>query len=393
MVRAHYWSLLAGSVLLGGCIGGAPPISSIKTPPTVLISTPSEGTSFMQAEPIVFEGLAQSMKYTPDLLLHTWTTGAVTMCETSAVATDGAATCNWTFQDFGEHTITVSVTDPDSEFAEDTVTIVIIENTPPTIEVQEPVADGVYPVDEPVDVTVVVDDVEDGSGDLELVVLNSYTDSTGATVEETLTDLDTDVPDDGKVSTSTDMLQPGVNELTFTVTDLLGSYASETFMITLNQPPTAPVVAIEPDPAIAQEGLTAVIAQESEDPDGDAVSYDYVWAIDGVDVGSPLTKNTMDAGLTQRGETVRVTVTPYDVHGAYGEEFFTEIVIGNALPSVATCELQPSSPTSSEELTAVGGGWLDADGDPETYTYNWLYKDGGNGGMRTAAPGSKAAQR
>ncbi len=142
----HHSSVIPGILLLifaCGCSGDAD-FKPIPTPPTVVISAPTSGSSFMQLEPILFEGKGLSTKYTPDLLLHTWTSGAVTMCETSEAPADGLINCAWAFEDFGEHTITVTITDPDSEFATDTIVIDIIENNPPTIVIEDPIADEVY---------------------------------------------------------------------------------------------------------------------------------------------------------------------------------------------------------------------------------------------------------
>lgn len=336
----------------------------------------------MQLEPILFEGKGLSTKYTPDLLLHTWTSGAVTMCETSEAPADGLINCAWAFEDFGEHTITVTITDPDSEFATDTIVIDIIENNPPTIVIEDPIADEVYDFETPIFVKAIVDDQEDASDLLKLTLKNTYVDEDGISVEEEVTDLDTTPPpytagNDGNFQGTTSQLKAGVNELTFTVTDTLGSYASETLLITLNTPPLSPIITLEPNPAITADALTTVIVQESDDPDGDTVSYQYVWYIDGVDQQQPLSKNTMDANIIQRDQTVKVSVTPYDTHGSYGTEVSAELVVSNALPSLSSCEIQDSAPTSADDLVVVAGGWSDIENDPESYTYDWMTEENG----------------
>ena len=51
------------------------------------------------------------------------------------------------------------------------------------------------------------------------------------------------------------------------------------------------------------------------------------------------------------------------------------LTVGNALPSITDCQITPSSPASTDVLTASASGWSDPDNDPEGYTYNWRIKD------------------
>jgi len=297
---------LVGCLWATGCSGVKDGSwTTINSPPTVIIQEPSDGSSFRTAEPILFKALAQSTIYTPDQLSHTWTTGPTTICETAIVGSDGYATCSWTFYDFGEQTVTVNVVDPNSDFGATTVTINIVENFPPTITVNSPIADGIYDSSELIDIDLQLDDPEDAADELTIDIVSAIDGTT-----EPL-NVPAEVPSDGHYKTSV-ALAPGEQQLTFTVTDTLGAYASASFLVVVTQSPSAPVVSIAPDPARSGEQLNAQIEVESSDPDGDAITYSYSWTIDGAQLSFPSTKDFVDLGTTQRGENVELWVTPSD---------------------------------------------------------------------------------
>ncbi len=68
----------------------------------------------------------------------------------------------------------------------------------------------------------------------------------------------------------------------------------------LSSPPTAPTVAIEPESPTADDALRCVIVQESVDPDEQAVTYRFDWAVDGSWLG--LDSADLSADQTRSGE-------------------------------------------------------------------------------------------
>jgi len=369
MARAKSAAMIFSLAWLSGCMSDITKdgFFSISSPPTVLIQEPSDGSSFRTAEPILFKALAQSTVHTPNELLHTWTAGPVTICETQKVGADGYATCAWAFDDFGEHTVTVSVVDPNSDFGSHTVTINIVENFPPTIEVIQPVADGIYDTSELIPIELLLDDPEDFADELS-VTASSSVDGTLSTP--------TEVPSDGVYSTGIS-LSPGEHLLNFTVTDTLGAYASSSFLIAVTQSPSAPVVSITPDPARTGEQVNVQIDTPSSDPDGDTVTYSYTWSIAGVQLNYPTTKDFIDAGTTERGEDIELWVTPNDGY-LDGPPGYALMTVSNGIPQITDCDISPVNPLSHEDLVASPSGWSDVDGDSAEYTYNWLIKESGN---------------
>lgn len=86
---------------------------------------------------------------------------------------------------------------------------------------------------------------------------------------------------------------------------LLGVYA------TTNEAPGAPVLKWKDDPAFTTTKLDIQIATEAVDPDGDAVSYAFVWKKNG-EVQADKASRTIPAKEVRVGETWEVIVTPDD---------------------------------------------------------------------------------
>ena len=83
----------------------------------------------------------------------------------------------------------------------------------------------------------------------------------------------------------------------------------------VDDPPSAPVVAISPVRPRDGEPLTCAITTASVDPNGDPVTYRYAWEVGGSVVGST---ETLAADQTPEGATVTCAVTPV-ANGLDGE--------------------------------------------------------------------------
>jgi len=78
----------------------------------------------------------------------------------------------------------------------------------------------------------------------------------------------------------------------------------------LNQPPSQPVVEIQPASPDDGDDLECTITTPSVDPEGYTVIYLYEWEVDGSPSG--LTADTVDSSETLVGEEWTCTVTPHD---------------------------------------------------------------------------------
>lgn len=112
--------------------------------------------------------------------------------------------------------------------------------------------------------------------------------------------------------------------VTVTATSSTGcSDSASDDVVVANSLPTAPGVTISGTPT---EGgtLTATISIASTDPDGDALTYEYDWAVDGATM--PCNTSTYCLSMTA-GQLISVVVTPHDGEG-FGPSDSASVVVG-----------------------------------------------------------------
>lgn len=135
----------------------------------------------------------------------------------------------------------------------------------------------------------------------------------------------------------------------------------------VNTPPTVGGVSVTPDTPRPEEVLTCV-AVGVEDPDGDTVTYEVVWYVDGVEVG---TGETFDTTGYVRGDAVSCVVTPTDGTGDGDPVASDPVALGNALPTVDAVLLSPDPATETSVFTCLPGGVDDTDGDTVSLQWQW----------------------
>jgi len=145
-----------------------------------------------------------------------------------------------------------------------------------------------------------------------------------------------------------------------TVTVRAGNETGSATVVIGNAPPQ--VASVEITPAVVYAGTDITAKPNASDPDGDNIRYDYLWAINDVEVteNSPLLKGER----LKKGDRVTLVVTP-----SYGEEKGSPYRV-----NVAT--VRNASPffvsTPPESFSAVQYTYRasakDPDGDKITYT-------------------------
>ena len=143
----------------------------------------------------------------------------------------------------------------------------------------------------------------------------------------------------------------------------------------LDDPPSAPVIAITPLAPTTTDDLVATITTPSVDPEGAVIHYTYAWSKNGVLVPA-LTTDTVPAAATAAAETWSVDVTPDDglQPGPAGHASVTiaGVVTGNRPPTILSAAISPATPRTSDVLSlAVATQDLDV-GDTVTLTYAWF---------------------
>jgi hypothetical protein len=134
--------------------------------------------------------------------------------------------------------------------------------------------------------------------------------------------------------------------------------------------PEGGAVTITPVVPAAGAALRAEITTEAIDPDGDAVTYTYVWSVD----GEPVEVDGADvpAGRSAAAERWSVAVTASDGEHA-GTPFEASVVVGNEAPVAPPIAFSTSY--ADERLELVLEEPVDPDGDPLDLSLTW-YQDG-----------------
>jgi len=343
-----------------------------EAPLVVTISSPADGASFIEGEQILFEALVSAGETTDVASLqHSWIAGSSPLCDTATVApysstydgseANGIAECLATFDAEGEYVVEVTVTNPsNSDTTEATTTVVIEYNNPPTVTLNTPSEGDTFTAADQVVVNATVSDVEDDESDLSIQVTSSR---------------DGDLEAFESPSTAGDYteafgLTSGSHLVKVIATDTAGKTGEAYATVYINSPPGQPLVEISPDPAISGDTLSASITATATDPDGDSLSYDYTWLVDGAEYSTGVP--SVPANIIQRGEYWEVRVSANDGYDS-GPEASAAITIGNALPEILSVSLNPSTPGTEDDVVAEPQNWTDPEGDPERYRYEWTF--------------------
>lgn len=190
----------------------------------------------------------------------------------------------------------------------------------------------------------------------------AWTDAGGAVLDVSRADTD------GIARFTIESPEPGGHAVTLSATDLDGGVGTATVSFTVGGAPSAPGVAIEPETPRSIDALEAVIAEDAVDPEGDPLTYRYVWTVDGED--AELSDADIPAEETARGEVWAVEVYAND--GSFeGLPGSAEVVIGNTPPSIADVGLAPTEAFEGDTLSCAPGTTSDADGDAVTLSHEW----------------------
>ena len=337
------------------CLVGVPLITvacgdvsvvKIQEPPEVTIQEPSNGSSFYTGQTVTFKALVQTYDGTElESVTHQWVSGEQTICISDAVPADGYALCTWSYDSPGEKTATVTITDPALQSASATITINIIENSPPTIEIQSPIEDELYAVDELIVFQALVDDAEESSENLLVTVSsNSYGEVTSNYATSS-----------GQYDDAALITDAGEHLLTFRVTDSYGRTAQDTVKIEVYEhvPPVIESVSVTPPRPTTTDDLTAV-PQNWYDPDGSPERNRYQWYISDADgklvVDTSETTVSYPAAKTSKGDLLQVAVTPYNDYGDGSTVLSATVEVVNSAPSTPLVYIEPASPEPTDNL-------------------------------------------
>ncbi len=145
-----------------------------------------------------------------------------------------------------------------------------------------------------------------------------------------------------------------------------GERGSE-FKARTNSPPSITSVTISPEKPNKETDLNLFV--QSQDPDGDQVSYQYQWTKNGEDLATEK-KEILASANFRKGDIIQVKVTPSDGK-AEGKPFqSTPVKILNSAPVIREIWIEPKIAYASD-LLKIHLKSFDADGDFIYYTYQW----------------------
>jgi hypothetical protein len=145
--------------------------------------------------------------------------------------------------------------------------------------------------------------------------------------------------------------------------------AAEASVEIVNTPPVA-TLALGLAPLVS-EGELLTVAVVSEDPDGDVVSLEHAWSVDGEavdgDQGGQLSSAYFD-----KGQLVQVAVTPTDGLEPGATVLSNTALVVNTPPWLDQVTVDPPNGTVQTIFTCLPDGWSDPDpADTEQHLFEW----------------------
>lgn len=138
----------------------------------------------------------------------------------------------------------------------------------------------------------------------------------------------------------------------------------------VNAPPTAADIVLSPPMPDAGEDFTVVLVNPSIDPDGDAVTYTYMWTLDGAPI--EVAGDIVSGATTVMDQVWEVTVTPTDGTEP-GPSTTVSVTLGNAAPTPPGLAFNPSAVGGGDSFTLVlDPPASDPEGDALTTSIRWF---------------------
>ena len=150
-----------------------------------------------------------------------------------------------------------------------------------------------------------------------------------------------------------------------------------------NSAPSAPQLQVSPPSGAVTQFYTCSLLAESEDVDGDEVSYSVVWLVNGhensgmldVPVAASELVSDFEGTLAAGGDALACRVVATDGADSSEPVQSPNIVFGNASPVGGAVTITPTEAYEGTDLSCEASGAEDPDGDQVFWLYSWS-KDG-----------------
>ena len=146
--------------------------------------------------------------------------------------------------------------------------------------------------------------------------------------------------------------------------------ASSATLVVGNTPPTVDAAQFSPDPVYTDDVLSLEVL--SSDPDGDLVSTTVAWYVNEVrQVESGISLD--GASYFERGDLVRVDITPNDGREDGTVLSVTAVEVANSAPVLDSASIVPTEPSVLDTLSCGPGDVMDVDADEVSeYRTSWF---------------------
>jgi len=338
---------------------------TIGTPPTLILITPADGSSFTQGQPIVFEAHVSDGEDLPQDLVFSWVSNIDGEFSDVGANAEGVATFTVNEADAIEHRsqfnlssgdqeVTVTASDGDGYYAQGNSRF-DIDDPPTQPEVQ--ITPDPATTDE--DLSAVPSGSVDPEGETVAYSYLWFADNRFGAISVAVT-----LP-----ASETEVGQTYTVEVTPWDTGGNEGEMGEASITISNRDPSVDSVAISPASGITSSSALLCEATGS-DPDGETPEASFEWTLDssGELLGTQAQLQLVP-GQAPPGDQVRCEVVATDSQGAT-DSASVAVTIENTPPSVTTVEVTPLPAFNGAAITCLGSG-EDPDTDTLTFSYEW----------------------
>lgn len=319
----------------------------IGSPPTIAITSPSNGSIHTVGDNIMFEGSVSDAEDIPSNLSIEWVSSLDGVFSNQSADSNGALTLPYSFLSAGTHSIVV--TTQDSSGLSATTSLSLVVNTPPEAPSVSISPTSPYTTD---DLETVVVSGGDLDGD---PVFHQYAwFNNGAPTSYTAAILP---------SSATSYGEQWTVRVTPNDGNIDGDYTEASVTIE-NTNPTIDSISITPNPAYNDSVLTCSASASDADQ---TVSPTYIWTV-GTNTYSGDTLDVSTLGVLPT-QNIDCTATATDDTGAQASDSIST-VLSNRAPVITNELLSPTSIGNSSVVTC-SSDVSDPDGETTTTTYEW----------------------
>ena len=133
-------------------------------------------------------------------------------------------------------------------------------------------------------------------------------------------------------------------------------------------PPVLPTVVLQPGVPTKADVLRVDVSSAT-DADGDSVTAEIVWYLDGSPLSTAQTLNLSDVNF-EKGQEIRAVVRPFDGTISGTSTTTSTVVIQNSLPTISSVTFDPVM-VFTDDTVAAQVDVVDLDGDAITLSYQW----------------------